>query len=69
MYMLTKSKLKNEKTEYTGYGIAYPRDDYIEVIASDISPDREFVDSIIDKCNKYNAAPEHAADIIYDSLI
>ncbi len=68
MYILIKSKLKNEETEYTGYGIAYPRDNYIEVIASDISPDREFVNSIIDKCNKYNAAPEQAADIIYDSL-
>lgn len=68
MYKLTKSIMINEETEYISYGIAYPHDNYIEVIAADISPDKEFVCSIIDKCNKFDAAPEHAADIIYDSL-
>ena len=69
MFTITKIVKRNEETEYTAYGIAMLRDNCAEIILSDISPDLNFVNSIVRKCNKYNAAPEHVIDIVYDSIV
>ena len=69
MFTITKIVKRNEETEYTTYGIAMLRDNCTEITLSDISPDLNFVNSIVRKCNKYNAAPEHVIDIVYDSLV
>ncbi len=68
MFTITKTIISNEDNEYTAYGIAVLRDDYVEIILSDISPNIDFVNSIVRKCNKYGASPEHVSDIVYDSL-
>lgn len=69
MYTVTETVKRNEETEYTTYGIAVLGDNCAEIILSDISPDLNFVNSIVRKCNKYNAAPEHVIDIVYDSIV
>lgn len=68
MFNTTKTIQKNKEMEYTSYGIAVLRDDCVEIILSDISPNIDFVNSIVRKCNEYGAAPEHVPDIVYDSL-
>lgn len=62
MYKLTKMSVKTDEGEVTVYGIA-------RVICADVSADRELVSSIVDRCNAYQAAPEHVMDIVYDSII
>lgn len=69
MFTITKTTKRNEETEFTSYGIAMLRNNCAEIILSDISPDIDFVNSIVRKCNKYNAAPEHVIDIVYDSIV
>lgn len=69
MYTVTETVKRNEETEYTAYGIAMLRDNCAEIILSDVSPDLNFVNSIVQKCNEYNAAPEHVIDIVYDSIV
>ena len=69
-YKLISSTFTTEEGEkYTGYGIAYDCGGEIRTIAEDISVDRGLVEDIISRCNKFEAAPEHAADIIYDSIL
>ena len=69
MFTITKIVKRNEETEYTTYGIAMLRDNCAEIILSDISPDIGFVNSLVEKCNTYGAAPEHVTDIVYDSIV
>lgn len=68
MFKTTKNVFKNEDGEYTSYGIAVTKDGYERIILSDISPNGEFVNSITEKCNAFDADPDHVVDIVYDSL-
>lgn len=68
MYIVTKSNFKNEETEYTSYGIALLKSGCAEILLPDISPNIGFVNSIVEKCNAFDAAPEHIMDIVYDSI-
>ena len=69
MFTITKTNKRNEETEYTTYGIAMLRDNCAEIILSDISPDIGFVNSLVEKCNTFGAAPKHVTDIVYDSIV
>ena len=69
MYTVIETVKRNEETEYTTYGIAMLRDNCAEIILSDISPDIGFVNSLVEKCNTFGAAPKHVTDIVYDSIV
>ncbi len=73
MYYTIKTISRNEEIDYTTYGIAEMKNDCvnscIDVILSDISPDIDFVNSIVWRCNTYEVAPEHIIDVVYDCLV
>ena len=67
--LMIKSHKSNEEGKYETYGIAYTGEECPEIIIDDISTDKELAKAIVEKCNDYNAAPEHIFDIVYDNIL
>ena len=68
-YLMIRTHKSNEEGEYETYGIAYVGEECPEIIIDDISTDKELAKAIVEKCNDYNAAPEHIFDIVYDNIL
>ncbi len=68
MFQLTKSLLKDEAGERISYGIAETGSGCINIIVQDISADKAVAEAIVERCNKFGAAPEHISDIVYDTI-
>lgn len=68
-YIITETAINSEDGFHIGYGIACCTDGEVEVIAVDVSTEKEFVQSIVEKFNALDVSSEHAEDIIYDFII
>ncbi len=63
MYKLVIEKKKFEGKSIEVYGIEYNEKFY------DISTDKEFAQSIVDKFNRKNLSHEHFLECLYDEII
>ena len=69
-YVPTKQNLTSKEIgTYTTYGVTVQDDESRTILSvSDVSPDREFVIGLCDRCNRFQLDPVHLFDAIYDSL-
>lgn len=59
---------KEVKNNVLTYGIAVDHGNVIDIIVSDISSDIDFVDDIVNKCNKFDVSEMHVKDVVCDFL-
>lgn len=68
-YTIIKTTMRGEDCIYTTYGIASMDLKCIKILVSDISPDKKFVEKIVNQCNIYQISTEHIEDFLYDCLV
>lgn len=69
-YYMFMSTIENEEVsdgKYHTYGIALQH--YDEVKMEDISTDKNFVQHLVDFCNRYQVSPYHFPDVIQDAMV
>ena len=69
-YFPTTQNLSDEDLgTYTTYGVTVQDDEKKTILSiSDVSPNKQFVIELCERCNQFQLDPIHLSDLIYDLL-